>query len=216
MPTAIEYKIVHDPDREGRGVQCLTFTVNGEPSMKWFHKCGVEGLPEDHYVTRCIDRLKAGRSREVTGGPVVGMTSGGDSKLLAEQKGRGRVFPEDTKPTETETGSGKRVKRSGTVYRYELDGEKSKETYPTEAKAKEALAVKAFMSRGKLGRLEEAQGAFTAFCKENKLGKGEVFVCPERHRVLARDKDGTEYVVGFGRDEVSFKPLAEEANGRGD
>lgn len=54
----------------------------------------------------------------------------------------------------------------------------------------------AFMKRGKLGRLAEAEAAMKAAGLEG----GRVYACPERHRVCAEDGDGNPVALEFGEE----------------
>lgn len=203
----ITYEIIHDPGREARGIQCLTFTVNGEPSLKWFHPCTIEGLSRTYYVERCINALKAGLSREAFGGPVATIRSadGPARQVNLNPGGRGKVFHEDAEAAETTTRSGKTVRRGGRRYRYSLGGQPSEESYPTEAAAKEACAVAAFMTRGKLGRLVEVESAFKSEYDQACVAS------MDSGSVIATAEDGTRYAVRLAAGEVPrFKVIQSE------
>lgn len=177
----IEYKVVKDEskvgkvDKNGAPLECYTFTINGMPSMKWFKPCMVEGLPEDYYVQRCIGRLRNGRSREAFGGPIV--TAGVD----------GNVFVSATQPPRGFVSRCAHRKR----WVYTLDGSEASETFPTEAMAREACAIAAFMTRGKLGRLAEAAEAFRA--EHNKACDIRV----EGHGIVAHSECGARFAVSL-------------------
>lgn len=188
-----EFQVVHDPDRENRGIQCYTFLVDGVPSLKWFHRCHLSGHAPTFYADRCIGRLKKGLSREAFGGPAV-MLAGASA---APPAGRGKVYQAGTVAYTSKAG--KSVERA--AWKYDLDGQCCGETYPTEDAAKAACALAAFMSRGKLGRVGEAQAALEAAhpgcsCK--------VSVCAKKHKVVA-EVDGKPVAVAFTAAGVSFK-----------
>lgn len=195
---AIEYQVILDEskagrvDKNGAPLECYTFTVNGTPSMKWFKPCQVEGLLATYYVERCIGRLKAGRSREAFGGPVLAMGAAGDLVWMEAPAPRGSVR--------------RCEKRNRWVYT--LDGREAEQTYPTEATAKEACACAAFMTRGKLGRLKEAVETFRA-CH----GKGCEVRIKGRAVVAVAEGCGTRYAVGFDAAGVRFKSLTAEKGG---
>ncbi len=151
-----KYNIFKNEDKEKAGLPCLSFTIDGYETMMWFSPCKVNGLNENYYVERCINRLKQGRS-EAFGGPGVVQ----NEKLLASgRKVRARTF-----------------ESSPRRWKYELDGKACEEHYPTESLAKEACAVKEFLTRGKLGRLKEIEESFKtkhgkeckAYVKNNKI-----------------------------------------------
>lgn len=213
-------------DAAGNHVQVmkpwLTFLVDGKPSLKWFRECAVEGLPKDYYVQRCIKRLQSGFSREAFGDAPTILKDGvpvtvdvGD-RVSAEEflvkagfdrsrvkamlaklpsgKGRGAVeeIPADGQRT---TGSGK-VVQARPRFRYVLDGKPSVETFPTEAAARAACAVQAFMTRGKLGTL----GLIEAALRAAHPGKScEVWACAADHEIKA-SVDGKQVAIGWEPD----------------
>lgn len=216
-----EFTIVRQEFRKGFDEQgnpvvgpYYTFLVDGAPSLFWQPECSVPGLPKTYYIDRTINRLKAGRSEAfgppmvaVGGKPVVPASALGlDGK---EKKNRARVFKDDTPPVlelVTVHGGGTKPRESRPGYRYELDGVTSAETYPSEAAARAACAVKAFMTRSKLGRLEEAKATFEA---ANPGLSCTVYACPKEHTIYA-NVNGVKYSVGFASDEITFKALPNE------
>lgn len=203
-----EFKVIHDPEREesSRGRKAFTFTVDGVPSLMWFPNASSvdhPGRPADYFVQRTIRRLQEGRSTEAFGdsfSPQV--LPEGDVAVRGAigkvpRAGRGKVLelpPQEDTPT-TDIRGKPRVARPR--YTYELDGKTSEESYHTEAEAKAACAIAAFMTRGKLGKVAAAQAALKEQFPDGE--EVEVYACAEKHKVCAV-VDGEEYAVGFEPD----------------
>lgn len=134
-------------------------------------KLTVAGVPDD-LAAKAIDVLrrgsKAGRGsvREVAPKGV---------PLAVVQNGRTKM--REAKPT----------------YRYTLDDIECEEDFPTEAAAKRACALRAFMTRHKLGQIPAAQKALeTAF-----PGRAcRVWACAKEHGICAT-VDGERYSIGW-------------------
>lgn len=143
-----EFKVTKDEGRESRGIrQCYTFLCDDEPSMMWF--------PTEHAANRCISRLQQGRSREAFGGESLVRSAAGDVSSVDTQQGRGKVVKKDSEVTTEEVTmkSGlKKVRETSGTFSYELDGCECEETFSSEQEARTACAIKAFMTRGKLGK----------------------------------------------------------------
>lgn len=161
------------------------------PSMKWYRECNVPGLPKTYYVERCINRLKAGRSSEAFGGHQV-VTEGGHVVGISKAAKQGRATVKAASgPTEVKIVGGKpREARRGFVG--VVDGTSLGE-FPTEAAAKSACAIHAFMTRNKLGRIHHAMERLQA---EFHGKECKVFACCERHEIVAT-VDGAEYSIGW-------------------
>lgn len=125
-------------------------------------------------------------------------------------RGRGGLHREEPEPAPASEGapatrSGK-PSPSRPAWRYVLDGRRSTQSYPTEQSARAACAVAAFMSRGKLGRLAEAQGALEAAYPDRPC---KVWACAKEHCVRAK-VDGAEYLIRWEPDgSFKFKPKGE-------
>lgn len=167
-----------------------TFLIDGQPTLKWFKECTVEGLPKTYYVDRCINRLKEGKSKEAFGGVSLALDG---SKVVANgtKSGRGRVFLDTSPPTYETVKGKKREKRKG--YKYEVDGVESDKDYSTEALAKEACAVHCFLTRNKLGQLKTAEEQLQSSFPE---GTCKVWACSETHTIRAT-VDEQEYSIGW-------------------
>lgn len=193
-----DFQIIHDEARgkTSAGRKVWTFTVDGTPSLYW--------CPTRPAVERVISRLKMGRSREAFGGAAV---VAGDRVIGTAGPGSGRgsvTSRAPATPTHTVTmGSGRTKQRDNpSTWHYSLDGTECSESFASEAEARSACAIRAFMTRGKLGRIAEAQSALEA----RHPGKTcKVYVCPQRHRIVG-EVDGKEVHVGFDPDKgVVFK-----------
>jgi hypothetical protein len=205
-----EFKVVHDEEREAtsRGRKAFTFLVDGVPSLMWFPNASSEehpGRPADYFAQRTIRRLQEGRSTEAFGGPTV--VNGGERQhALGLRAGRGKVVEAPQPEAEAAPDIRGKPRSARPRYKYELDGKSSEETYATEAEAKAACAVAAFMTRGRLGKLSAAQ---EALAEEYPDAECEVYVCDKRHKVCAT-VDGEDYVVGFEPDGTfRFKKMSE-------
>lgn len=204
-----KFKIIHDAERAEatRGRKAFTFTVDGVPSLMWFPDASSEdhpGRPADYFVQRAIGRLNAGRSTEAFGGPVA-VASAGEVRA-ASQPARGRV-EQLGQPTEATIDIRGKPQSGRPRFTYTLDGKPSEDSYATEAEARAACAVAAFMTRGKLGKI---QAAHSALQEEYPGAECAVYVCDKRHKVCAT-VDGEEYHVGFEPDGTfKFKKLVEE------
>lgn len=181
----MEIKVYQDKDKESIGVNSWTFSVDGQASGYW--------CPNQHAVNRVIGRLNSGRCREAFGG--TGQVSNVQvSTSATTSKGRGCIHT--VKPAEhskeVTLGSGKTKSRDNKEsYSYSLDGVRSDKEFGSEQEAKVALAFHAFMTRGKLGRLQEAKEHFESTrgkkCEVNYDGK----------TVSLLDEDGVDYLVGL-------------------
>lgn len=190
-----EYKTHKCPEREARGRPCVSFTIDGAPTLMWWPICKEESLGWDYFARRAIKRLQAGREDSL-GGMVKPVRAG--FQATAEDAPRGRVFSVTT-GTPTVNARGK-TREAPARWKYALDGVESEKDYPTESAAREACACAGFLSRGKLGRLDAIRAA---------IGEGAtVGVCPERHRIVARDAAGVEYAVALDGEGVRVKAKA--------
>jgi hypothetical protein len=114
----------------------------------------------------------------------------------ASGQGRGSVHQVETsgEPTTVVSRGGQSKPREARpVWRYTLDGLDSTDTYPSEAAARAACALAAFMSRHKLGRLKEVQARLEA---EFPGQACRVWVCPQEHAIRAT-VDGVEYHIAW-------------------
>lgn len=182
---SFEYKVfqVQGGNHAGK----WTFTVDGAETLIY--------CPTEYAARRKVQRLQQGRT-DALGGPVL-MTGGGPVRTAAP---RARVFREDGEPSYTTTRAGKR-REVPKGWRFELDGTCCQGTYATEAEAREACAVRAYLTRGKLGRLKEAEEAFVA-----QHGKPcEVKV--QGGKITAHAEDGSCHSVGFFPGQVRFKEI---------
>lgn len=179
---------------DGKTFNPWTFSVDGQNSGMW--------CPNEHAARRIVNRLLQGKSREAFGGAVA--VSAGAGVSAQNQGGRGKVYQSEEKiePKIRKLGSGKeKTASTKTVWVAEVDG-KEVGKYENERDARVACAVKAFMSRGKLGRLKEAEEKF------KELHGKAATVTYDGKTVKAVTKSGEEYAVGLtpGR-EPYFKPL---------
>lgn len=214
-----EFQIIHDEEREeqSRGRKAFTFTVDGVPSLLWFPNAldeeGHPGRPADYFVQRTIRRLQEGRSAEAFGdaGPaiaVVGAVQVAQSVSRSPRKARGKVVTKEVpERAEAVTDMRGKPREPRPTYTYELDGKPSDRTYATEKEAAAACAIAAFMTRGKLGRIPDAQAALEEQFPDCVC---EVYACPTQHKVCAR-VDDEDYAVGFEADGTfRFKKVAGE------
>jgi hypothetical protein len=79
------------------------------------------------------------------------------------------------------------------AYSYTLDGVESEESYPTADAARRVCAIRAFMSRHKLGQVPAAQAALEAQFPGRAC---KVWACAEEHGICAT-VDGERYSIGW-------------------
>lgn len=183
-----------NPDGTPLLVTQYSFLVDGVPSLLWANECHVQGLPKTYYIDRVIGRLKEGRSAAFgaaavkVGDQVFSAPPGKTVRASVVQKAAAGAVKFEAAP-----GGTLKPREPRPSWTYVLDGTESKETFPTEQAAKTACAIKAFMTRGKLGRLDEVRAILT----EKHPGKEcKVFVCPRRHAVVAT-VSGVPHAVGI-------------------
>lgn len=220
MSTVYEFKIVREefpePGPEGTPVLVpwYTFHVSDDggqtwlPSLKWYRECVTAGLPKTHFVDRCIGRLKLGASREANGDGLVLMKDGAPVGLAMPQGGRigrGAVFQKDG-PAETElvpTRGGAKLREKRRPWCAQVDGalladrDGSPVEFPDEKSARGAMAIHAFMTRGKLGRIAHAREQLMALVPGGK--EYRVWACCGQNSVRAT-VDGVEYALAWTRD----------------
>ena len=179
------------------------------PSMKWFPICTVAGLPKTYYVERCINRLKAGASREANGDALLVMQGAdvvGLAKVKGGKSGRGEVF-QDSGPAKVEQVKShggqvkpreERKKWKAKVDGAELCGVDGKPVeFPDEKSARAATAIHAFLTRGKVGRISHARERL-----EELVPGGSVYAvwtCCKENSIRAA-VDGVEYAIGWAKD----------------
>lgn len=213
-----EYKIIHDADRAAKRLQPYTFTIDGTPTLVW---CGSEMA-----VRRKIDRIKAGRTNAFGHMPTVkvgtqeirpeplredkvpqaraylldqGFAADKVEEFLKklQEQPRARVFPvEPLAETQTGTTRSGKTRPVRPRWKFEMDGQCCEQDFTTEAEAREEVAVRSFLTSGKLGRLDEAAKLVE---KQYGVSGCRGVVCPKRHKVLVRDGEGNEYAVGVGK-----------------
>jgi hypothetical protein len=190
-----EFKVVEDAGRaeRSRGRKSWTFTVDGEPSLAW---CPTKAAAE-----RIVNRLRLGRSGEAFGG--AGVASAGPQMATALSRGhdkpaRAKVIQVGEVTTEEVVAKSGKVKprQKRPAFSFELDGKHREEFKTTsEAEAKAACAVEAFMTRGKRRRLAEAEAAF----KELHGLNCKVQTAPELSgKFVAKDEKGGIWAVKMG------------------
>jgi hypothetical protein len=116
----------------------------------------------------------------------------------ASGQGRGSVYPDPTPAAPTTVvsrGGQTKTREARPLWRYSLDQLESSETFPTEAAARAACALAAFMTRHKLGRLAEVQARLEA---EFPGQACKVWVCPKEHAIRAT-VNGLEYLIAWSR-----------------
>jgi hypothetical protein len=154
-----------DANKAALGVPSWSFTVDGQASGYW--------CPTEHAVNRVVSRLEQGRSRAYEG-----------------KEPRARVVKVDAPVAMRTTKKGGEKPVEGAAFTLHLDGQEHPEPFATEKQARVAGAFKAFMSRGKLGRLKEAEEAFSkAHGKPGKAvydGKSVVIEAADGTRHAAR------------------------------
>lgn len=129
--------------------------------------------PTEYSARRTCDRMREGRSA-VFGGPTVGGQPTSAPRAAVRQCGVRREL----------TRGGKTVERP--LFRGCLDGVDT-EVSGTEREAREDVAVRAMMTRGKLGRLREVEAALGEPCAVSVSGG----------RVFAETSDGRRFVVSI-------------------
>lgn len=213
--TIVKKEFYEGEDAEGKPFtkDWYTFLVDGFPSLKWFRACEVQGLSPTYYVDRCINRLKAGKSREAFGGIQVGVENSGRMVVMGETAGRGIVY-QDTSPPEVSMVNGKRrEKRKG--FKFSCDGVEASQVYPSEQAARAACAIHCFMTRSKLGCIPKV---LLRLKEEYPNGDCKVWACKETNGIRAMVGE-TEYLIawldpsksGTGQWEVEkFKQITSE------
>lgn len=184
-----EFKII-DRGESVHRLKRFTFTVDGHPSLYF--------SSTKRNIERVIDRLKLGRSSEAFGG--AGTATFARSPILVkyasltgeDKPARGKVIAGGEVTTETvETKSGRtkpREKRPS--FLFELDGKVYDGNHTSEAEARGACAIAAFMTRGKLGLKDEARAAF-----KDERGK-DCKIHLVAGKLVAKDTDGKLWWVG--------------------
>lgn len=204
MPDIKIYQDEQKAKQADQGVPSWTFSVDGQASGYW--------CTSEYVVKRVVGRLNQGKSREAFGGGLVAQHNPATSQLQISQNtssGRGKVFQQEGKPqqqTVTLKG-GQKLREVPQPWQYELDGVVSEQTYKSEREARVACAWHAFMTRGKLGRLKEAEEAFEQQhgCKATVTYDGK--------SVLATKDDGTQHAVGITVGQpIRFKQLGANQN----
>lgn len=176
------FQVYQDPSREKRGVPSWSFKLDGQPAMYW--------SPTRAAAERVIARLLEGRSREAFGGMgavVLGTEEAARVKGTPGQApGRAKIHRGEhvvTRKEKMKSGREK-VREVQPGFKLELDGKLLGEEVATEAAAKATLAVEAFKTRGRLGKLpaaeEEFRRRFQKDCKAHQVGR----------RIFLKDEDG--------------------------
>lgn len=187
-------EVYQDADKASRGTQSWTFRVDGQASGLW--------CPTEHAARRVVSRLLAGRSREAFGGAVIA-TAGGTVVAMRSQPARACVECVETPVAEMrKLGSGKsKPAVAQSSWRATVDG-KEVGVFGSEPEARAACALRAFMTRGKLGRLKEAEEAFRQI--HGKTGSCHY----DGKSVVLVSESGDRYAVKLAADEPpAFKPL---------
>lgn len=116
---------------------------------------------------------------------------------VQKNKGRGKIVKNKAVPGEVQEivlGSGKTKKRAARdKFKYVLDGKESVGEFHSEKEARAACSIQAFMSRGKLGKVQELQEFLE---KEFPGKKCKAFACAKQHCIRAFVED-KEYQVSW-------------------
>lgn len=198
-----EFKVVraevHDSFEMDKGgklksvkAPCYTFHVSDDggktwvPSLKWYRECTVKGLAKTYYIDRCINRLKAGASREAFGSSLSVSLDNGNS-ASAQRNGRASIkMIEHKGEMEMVAKGGKEKPREKRpTYKAFVDNQEIGE-FPSEQTAKGAAAIYAFMTRGKLGRIHYARTRLMELIPNFPPESYKVWACTEEERIRAK------------------------------
>lgn len=188
--------VVHDNyrDTSSNGHKSWTILINDAPTLYW--------CPTHFAAQRVATRLRQGRSGEAFGGAGIVQPIGVTATTRGHSStGRGKVVSAGESTIETiETKSGRtKPKEKRPAWIFELDGKANESMkFASEQEARSYCAAAAFVTRGILGRFNEAEKAFEDnFGKKCKVQVLDLPGSALHGKIVAKDADGGLWHVGF-------------------